>query len=174
MTLSTKTTLVLNLRMTTAMISTIEVLARADLAASTLNYWVDQGHIRPTPIPGMGHRYLRYWTPDEAVAVRAMKVLRDAGCPMTFVANVLDLITLGPGEPDHTLLHWDNHSLSWASPKAVKRIKVPTELATVAVFLPIFRWKEEVLANVVHLSPPEIINDRIQNRQGRSDRAKTS
>jgi DNA-binding transcriptional MerR regulator len=154
-----------------ALIPTPEVLARSHLAASTLNYWVDEGVVRAT-VRGAGQRYVRYWTVNEAVAVRAVKQLRDAGCPMTTVRTVATLVETGSSDPTHTLLRWNGLDVDWASEDAVTRVPVPrASKSTIAVFIPIRDWQDDAHADVVWIDPAKLQASRVLRRRGRARRA---
>jgi DNA-binding transcriptional MerR regulator len=69
-------------------LDTPALLRLAGIPASTLNHWVLKGFITPTHDLGSGRRAVRYWTVEDAVVVKAIKALRDAGCSLQLVSKV--------------------------------------------------------------------------------------
>ncbi|SDY71355.1 MerR family transcriptional regulator [Herbiconiux ginsengi] len=76
----------------TAALETAAVLACSGVPASTLNYWVSKGLCEPSVMPGRGQRSPRYWSARDLVTVRAIKALREAGCPLQIVSRVKALL----------------------------------------------------------------------------------
>src|SRR6218665_285828 len=69
-------------------IDTPTLLACAGIPASTLNYWIEKKLCAPHVEKGSGKRATRYWTVQDLVVVKAVRALRDAGCPLSTVAPV--------------------------------------------------------------------------------------
>lgn len=84
----------------------------AGVPMSTLHYWADTGLVTPSIRGSEGKRATRWWTLADLVAVRAIKALREAGCPLQTLRRAQDLIEASWGETvANTVLHWDGVDL---------------------------------------------------------------
>lgn len=123
--------------------STAHLMRQCHIPASTLSYWVTSGVIRPSVGEPRGQRYDLWWSLDEAVAVRAIKTLRDTGCPMPIVRTVPGMVRDRPRTPGQQL-HWDGGAaLRWADLNQRRRLGPNSRRAKVAVFIPMDPWFKE-------------------------------
>jgi len=60
--------------------------------SSTLHAWVRDGLVAPSYRPPTGRRATCWWAYQDVVAVRALKALRQAGCPMQTIKKVKGLL----------------------------------------------------------------------------------
>lgn len=88
--------------------STPELCRIAGVAPSTLNYWAQQGIVTPSLLGPGGKRFGRYWSVEDLVLVRAVKALREAGCPLQRVRQVRrHLVGVWDRDLTNTVLYWD-------------------------------------------------------------------
>ena len=139
----------------TAAVPTPRLLERCHLPLSTLNYWVSSEVIRPTPGKPRGQRYVRWWSPEEAAAVRAIKLLRDTGCPMPVARTVLALVEAGPPEPGQHLLYWDGGTdIRWAKRRSARRrLSTANRRPEVTVYIPISAWLADAADDAEDIDP---------------------
>jgi hypothetical protein len=130
-------------------LSTDEVCRLAgNLKYSTLEYWIRLGLCSPGIRGSRGKRYTRYWTVRDAVMVRTIKALRDAGCPLQRIRAAQRLIELHWSESfSGSVLVWDGHDLlaigPWGEVRSVWR--KPGQLAFHALAIPVGQWRLECL-----------------------------
>lgn len=85
-----------------------QVWKLADVPPTTLNYWVSKGLCGPSLLASMGKRFVRYWSVQDVVAVKAVKALRDAGCSLQRVSLVQELLQKHWGVAlGSSVLYWD-------------------------------------------------------------------
>lgn len=68
--------------------SSSEVWALLGMPASTLNYWVQLGLVKPTLRRPQGKRAEQWWTVEDIVIVRTVLTLRRAGVPMQRIRRI--------------------------------------------------------------------------------------
>ena len=138
---------------------TTPVLCRlAGLSPSTLDSWVKEGLVTPSVLGSRGRRATRLWTTEDAVVVRSIKALREAGCPMSKVREVKALITRSWNErlTDY-VLYWNGSDVlgldAWG--RLVSLLKRPGQQMLHLVALPLGTWLAEAerLAAPVKLPP---------------------
>lgn len=79
---------------------------------STLNYWVATGVVTPSLRGPAGRRATHWWTLSDLIAVRAVKALRDAGCPLQTLRRAQEVIEGSWNETiGDSVLHWDGVDL---------------------------------------------------------------
>lgn len=128
-------------------ISTPAVCAIAGVASSTLDYWVRSGLVSPSLRGGEGKRYTRWWTTRDVVAVRAVKALRDAGCPLQKLRQARRLVDRLSKDVDSTaVLYWDGADViaveAWDA--VYSALSHPGQQMLHLVALPMKHWHEEV------------------------------
>src|SRR5712664_4246016 len=74
------------------------VCALAGIPASTLDYWTRTGLIAPSIHPSTGRRATRWWSLRDLITVRAVRTLRDAGCPLQTLRRAKEVIADAWGE----------------------------------------------------------------------------
>ncbi len=62
--------------------STPTVCSITGVPPSTINYWVATGVVIPSLRGRAGRRATQWWTLADLIAVRTVKALREAGCPL--------------------------------------------------------------------------------------------
>jgi DNA-binding transcriptional MerR regulator len=137
-------------------VATPKLRKRCSLSASTLNYWISSGIVGPSAGKPRGQRYVRWWSLSEATAVRAIKVLRDTGCPMPIVRTVAGLVDAGPDDPGNRLLQWDGGAkLHWVHTQRRRSVSSRQRLARVSVVLPIAAWFSDAADDAEMVDPAE-------------------
>jgi DNA-binding transcriptional MerR regulator len=122
---------------------------------STLEYWITKGLVEPTVVPARGNRYTRYWSVRDAVVVRLIKTLREAGCPLQRIVTAKRFLEERWGETlSSSIMIWTGSELmsvgKWGEVKSVW--KHPGQLAFKAVALPVGQWREETEHHAVAVS----------------------
>jgi DNA-binding transcriptional MerR regulator len=143
-TLSTNATLVFTIEMAfPELVANPWLVDWVDVRPSTLKYWIRLKIVLPAALP-TGQRFVRFWRADEAMLVRAVKQLRDGGCPLEVIKSDLRP-TLKPHlrTSAEALLRWNGSELKIVPKAAVKNQPHPTGDATHGVYLPIRRWMAE-------------------------------
>lgn len=135
-------------------VETAVICRLAGVPKSTLDYWVRSGLVAPSVRPTPGHRVSRLWTVEDAVLARAIKVLRDAGCPVRVLKKAQAFLKsewkplLGSSH-----LFWDGSDLfrigDWDEVQST--VKNPGQQAFRMVTLPVDAWAEELLGEIVPL-----------------------
>lgn len=129
----------------------------AGIPPSTLDYWVRTGLVSPSVRGSSGRRRTRLWSIQDAVSARAIKVLRDAGCPLQtlrrarkYLKQNWELALSGQ------LLYWDGQDLLGIGPwDAVESlVREPGQQAFRLVALPLDRWAQEASAHVIEFRRP--------------------
>ena len=93
-------------------LSTPEVAALSHVALSTLNHWARTRLCGPSLVMGSGRRATRYWSVRDVVVVRAIKGLRDAGCPLQTVRKVAPILEQHWGSNlASAVLFWDGRDV---------------------------------------------------------------
>jgi DNA-binding transcriptional MerR regulator len=122
------------------------------LKPSTLDYWVRSGLVEPTVQGSRGHRFTRQWTVQEAVTVRMISALRDAGCPLQRIRDAKAYLEENWGETfSSRVLVWDGVDDifdigPWGEVRSVW--KRPGQLAFKAVAMPVDTWRREAEAEL--------------------------
>ena len=131
-------------------LSTPGVCALVGVPLSTLDYWVRTGLVSPSIRPSAGKRATRWWSISDVVVVRAIKALREAGCPLQRVREVKALIERKWGEPlESVVLYWDGSDVlgieRWGTVRST--LKHPGQEMLHLVALPMDTWRREVEAS---------------------------
>jgi DNA-binding transcriptional MerR regulator len=154
--------------------STRLVCEIAGVAPSTLNSWAagESPLIQPSILGPDGKRSDRYWSVRDLVAVRAIKALRQAGCPLQQLRKASELVALDWGAHlGEVVLYWDGADLiavnSWGHVQSL--IQHPGQQMFQLVAIPLDEWRAaaEPLASAIDL---DAIRTRRNKRAGRSRR----
>lgn len=79
-----------------------------NLPTSTLDNWVSAGLVRPSLRASSGKRIERWWSVTDVVTVRAIRGLRDAGCPLRLLKQARRFLRdEWPASITGKLLYWD-------------------------------------------------------------------
>lgn len=157
----------------TQVLETQQVARLASMAHGTLDYWARTRMVRPSVRgPGSGRRRPMLWSVRDAVIVRAIKALRDAGAPLQRVRRAQKVLEERWGEAigADAVLIWDGGDLLKLGTRGelVSLVKAPGQNVIRVVALPIGDWRAEAEreAYIVDLRPA-----RPQGRAGRGARA---
>lgn len=139
---------------------------------STLNYWVATGVVSPSLRGRAGRRATHWWTLRDLIAVRTVKALRDAGCPLQTLRRAQAVIEeAGLEGLGDAVLHWDGLDLlrigEFGDVESV--IEHPGQGVLHLVAIPIGRWEAELADLAV-----EVDAARLRSRdEARSKRTPT-
>jgi DNA-binding transcriptional MerR regulator len=129
-----------------ASLETPAVCALVGIKPQTLDYWARTGLVVASVRPSAGRRVPRLWSVKDVVVVRAIKALRDAGCPLTKVRHVKRLVEESWGQDlSATVLFWDGNDVlavrPWGEVESVFRR--PGQQVLHLVALPLHHWVTE-------------------------------
>lgn len=149
------------------------VSAIAGVPRSTLNYWAGTGVVTPSLRGPAGKRATHWWSLSDLIAVRSVKALREAGCPLQTLRRVQPVVEGSWKERlGHAVLQWDGVDLLRVGRfgEVESLIRHPGQGVLHVVALPIGRW-QEVLAE--HAEAVDI--DRLRaNDERRASRTRTT
>lgn len=92
--------------------STPMVSAITGVPPSTLHYWATTGVLEPSLVGSSGRRATRWWSLTDLVAVKAVKALRDAGCPLQTLRKAQETIEAAADDAvPESVLYWDGVDL---------------------------------------------------------------
>lgn len=131
---------------TVAFLETPRVCALTGVKPQTLDYWVRTKLVSASVRPSAGRRVTRLWSVKDVVVVRAIKALRDAGCPLSKVRRVKKLIEeCWEQDLTATVLHWDGLDALAVRPwgEVESTILRPGQQVLHLVALPLDRWIAE-------------------------------
>lgn len=117
---------------------------------STLNYWANTRVVVPSLRGPAGKRATLWWSLSDLIAVRAVKALRDAGCPLQTLRRVQGVIDATWKEKlGSSVLHWDGVDLIRVGQfgDVASLIKHPGQGVLHVVALPIGRWQADLEAH---------------------------
>src|SRR5688572_21269565 len=136
--------------MATVLAVTTDIVRRhCAVAPSTLRYWVKLGLVGPSVVGPAGKRYAQYWSILDAVTAKAIKALRDVGCPMERLTVVRGLIEASLGK-DRLLLYWTGDDLAVHHDEfdaLVSAVQHPGQAMLVFVALPVAEWVAAIEAD---------------------------
>ncbi len=127
-------------------LETRTVCQLVQLAPTTLDYWVRTGLVTPSVRGPSGRRVSRLWSVADVVAVRAIKALREAGCPLQRVREVKGLLEARWGEDlrDY-VLYWDGGDVlgidRWGHLRSL--VLQPNQQVLHVVAIPVDDWRRE-------------------------------
>ena len=137
--------------------------ALAGIKPQTLDYWARTGLVTPSVRGSSGRRVPRLWSVKDVVIVRAIKALRDAGCPLPKVRQVKRLVEQSWGQDlAATVMFWDGQDVlalrAWGDVEST--LSRPGQQVLHLVALPLHHWVIEAESQaqpapaVVRLRPP--------------------
>lgn len=152
--------------------ATPEVVALCGVPASTLASWVARGLCQPSLAASGGRRRAtQYWSVRDVVMVRAIRTLREAGCPLAVLEKASEVLR-GDWDSDlaNAVLWWDGADIVTVT-LAGEVVSLVTrhgqgifaEVAVVQVSCPIAAWSQQV--NGLLRSRPLIPVADIQQRR---------
>lgn len=135
-------------------LDTARVALLANVNRSTLDYWIRTGLVEPTLRPLPGRRRTRLWTIEDAVVVRALAVLRRAGCPLQQIREAKDAVErdLGRLGADATLI-WNGSELVRIDHEGnvESLLRYPGQQLFRTFALPVGIWGEESSRSVMYI-----------------------
>jgi len=151
-------------------VRTSKLCAAAKIAPSTLAYWVRVGVVKPSVIGPSGHRYERWWSLSDVVAIKTVKALRDSGCPLQTVRRAVALLRSLDQDLASSRLVWDGEDVFIQDEfgSIVSAFRRPGQLVLHATVLPLADWARE--SDEIS----EEISVRIERRRRRSSRSRRS
>jgi hypothetical protein len=141
-----------------AYLETPAVLKLAGIPYSSLDYWVRTGLVSPSVRSGEGKRKTRRWSISDAVCVRALKELRDAGAPVRLLVRARQQLKDGWHQSlTSKVLFWDGGDVllldDWEN--LVSLVREPGQSALRIVALPLGTFASDAAAKVVPLTVGE-------------------
>jgi DNA-binding transcriptional MerR regulator len=130
-----------------ASLETPSVCAFAGVKPQTLDYWARTGLVVPSVRASAGRRIPRLWSVKDVVIVRAIKALRDAGCPLAKVRRVKRLVEDSWGQDlTATVLFWDGRDVLAVRPsgEVESMLLRPGQQVLHLVVLPLHHWVTEI------------------------------
>lgn len=148
-------------------LSTPAVCRLAGVAPSTLNYWIRTGLVKPSIAASRGKRFDRWWSISDVVLVRAVKALRDAGCPLQTLrkakAQVERYENEGLGD---VVLFWDGGDVlvleKWGTLRSA--VVKPGQQVLHLVALPLQTWMKETESEAQPVSLTSLKNRSASRR----------
>lgn len=125
------------------------VSALSGVPPSTLSNWVQNELVTPSLRPSSGKRATRWWSVSDLVTVRALRALRDAGCPMQTLRRARATIEGAWRSPlSSVVLCWDGTDVlivdQWGNVRSA--IKHPGQQVLHFVVIPMEAWRLEAQA----------------------------
>ncbi|WP_425325968.1 MerR family transcriptional regulator [Nocardioides dongkuii] len=157
----------------TLAVRTSVVCAAVNVAPSTLAYWIRVRVVSPSVIGSTGKRYERWWSLQDVMAVRAVKALRESGCPLQKVREAVRLLEKSSASLHSTRLVWDGQDVflqdQWGS--IVSAIRKPGQLVLHTTVLPLGQWEAETSAIAEEVA---VRSEKRRRRESRSSRTETT
>jgi DNA-binding transcriptional MerR regulator len=126
--------------------STSTVCAISGVAPSTLHYWAATQVVKPSLRGSAGKRATRWWSLSDLVSVRAVKALRDSGCPLQTLRKAQQTIEENwDGDLPGTVLHWNGVDVLGVGPlgEVESMVHQPGQGVLHLVAIPIGRWRSD-------------------------------
>lgn len=138
---------------------------------STLHYWAKEEIVRPSLRGSEGRRVTRWWSLSDLVAVRAVKALRESGCPLQTLRRAQAVIEEAWDETiGSTILHWDGVDLlrvgSMGEVQSV--VKHPGQAVLHLVALPLGEWRAENESDATPVDLGAFVEQRRKREQRRT------
>jgi DNA-binding transcriptional MerR regulator len=116
---------------------------------STLHQWVKDRLVVPTYRAPSGRRATCWWSFRDVVAVRAIKSLRDAGCPMQSIKKVKAMLANEPESFGTRVLWWSGSDIEIvdAMGTVTSALRAPGQLVFHFVTIPLGALEADVIAN---------------------------
>lgn len=140
----------------------------AHLPPSTLDYWVRTRLVTPSLRGSEGKRVERWWTVDEALAVKTVRALRQAGASLQQVRRALRIVADSGTDLNGLVLHWDGADLVQLLPDGTiaSTMRAPGQTMLFEVVLPVGTWRREMSREAL----PVDLADFRQKRRARRKR----
>lgn len=141
----------------TAGLETRQVAELAGVKLPTLDYWARTGLVTPSIRGSEGHRITRLWTVQDAVEVRVIKALREAGCSVQLIRKAKRVLKNKWGESlTNVVLYWDGKELfsmdAWGRVKGT--LRNPGQQVLHLTAIPITAWRQEVERHATKIEFP--------------------
>jgi DNA-binding transcriptional MerR regulator len=123
------------------------VCTLAGVKPQTLDYWARTGLVVASVRSSAGRRIPRLWSVKDVVAVRAIKALRDAGCPLSKVRQVKRILEESWDQDLTTaVLFWDGRDVLAVRPwgEVESTLLRPGQQVLHLLALPLQNWVREV------------------------------
>jgi DNA-binding transcriptional MerR regulator len=135
------------------------VCAIAEVAPSTLNYWVRTELVAPSLLPSQGKRVTRWWSIPDLVTVRTVKALREAGCPLQTVRQAKDQVEkVWEDTMPAVVLYWDGADIialeKWGTLRSA--ISHPGQQMFHLVALPVSKWHKQAEQSAVDVDLADV------------------
>ena len=144
--------------------STPAVSRLSGVPMSTLHYWARQGVVTPTLRASVGRRATRWWSLQDLVAARAVKALRESGCPLQTLARAHSVITDAWLErPEDSVLYWDGVDVLALSSlgDVTSVLRHPGQRVLHIVAIPVHQWGIEAANDPDYV---DVDIDRLKHR----------
>jgi DNA-binding transcriptional MerR regulator len=141
----------------------------AGMPASTLDYWVRIGLVRPSLRKSDGQRAERWWTVEDVVVVRAIRALRQAGAPLQRVRRIRKLLEEW-GEPmSGARLYWDGRDIIVAGSDGglTSGLARPGQYMLQLTILPLGDWHEQAQRLVQPVDVQKLQRKAAERRRAR-------
>lgn len=127
------------------------------IPASTLNYWVQIGLVKPSLRGPEGRRVEYHWSVQDVVAVQAVRALRQAGASLKQVRQVRTAIAARGGSLSNTRLYWDGHDIQLQDEDGSfsSALKRPGQMVLLGI-LPLGVWQERATRDARLVSISEL------------------
>lgn len=141
---------------------TPEVVVLCGVPASTLANWVKRGLCKPSLADSGGRRRAtQYWSVRDIVMVRAIRTLRDAGCPLAVLEKASRVLQDDwNSDLANAVLWWDGADIVTVTP-AGEVVSLVTQhgqgifadVAVVHVSCPIAAWSQQITGLLENRDP---------------------
>ena len=91
--------------------STPTISKLSGIPTATLNHWVVTKLITPSVRGPAGKRATRYWNITDLIQVKAIRALRNAGCPLQKLRKLRGLLDRCNDDFSNQKLIWDGHDI---------------------------------------------------------------
>lgn len=137
-----------------ACLDTVAICRLAGVNRSTLDYWVRTRLVVPSLRADPGRRRSRLWTVRDAVVVRTIAGLREAGCPLPKVRKArAQLEAEWDGLSADSTLFWTGSDVLLIGPEGdvESLVSRPFQQAFRLIALPIGGWQAETSLSVMYV-----------------------
>jgi DNA-binding transcriptional MerR regulator len=142
------------------------------MPASTLDYWVQIGLVRPTLRRSQGRRVERWWSVNDLVVVRVVRALRQAGASLQQVRRVSRQLAAAGDSLSSCRLFWDGRDVLLLEPdgEITSVLNRPGQGMLQIVQLPVSDWHREAAAVAVPVDLTVFRRDALKRRRAQVDR----